>query len=95
MDKIPEFETKTDGPASYGYVGYPPVAGGADMPLWQSIWSALTGEGGLLRVRAAIVLSLTAFGGIYLLDQQAMPPGEFNILWGSALAYYFGTRGSS
>ena len=62
---------------------------------WQSIWNNLTGTGGLLRVRAALVLALTAIGGVYLLDQQAMPPTEFVIIWTGAISYYFGTRGAS
>ena len=75
--------------------GVEPEVGEATMPLWQSIWSNLTGEGGLLRVRAVLVVALTTIGGVYLLDNQAMPPGEFNVLWVSSIAYYFGTRGAN
>lgn len=54
----------------------------------------LQDEGGLLRVRALLAGSLTGGGIAYLLMNQAMPPGEYNILWGGAVAYYFGTRGN-
>jgi len=64
-------------------------------PLWQSIWGNLTGVGGLLRVRAALALGLTGGGIGYLLANNVMPPEAYNVIWVGALAYYFGTRGSS
>jgi len=54
--------------------------------------TALTGEGGLLRVRAGLALGLTIIGGWFLISNEAMPPNEFNILWGMATSYYFATR---
>ena len=51
-----------------------------------------TGVGGWLRVRSGLAIGMTVIGGIYLLDNQVMPPNEFNILWGGAMAYYFGSR---
>ena len=61
----------------------------------QNIIASMTGEGGIVRVRALLALGLTAIGGAFLLMELEMPPSEFNILWGSVLAYYFGTRGGS
>lgn len=57
-----------------------------------AIWTTLTGTGGLLRVRSALALGLTGIGGAYLLLNQALPPGEYNVIWASAIAWYFGTR---
>ncbi len=57
--------------------------------------NALTAEGGLLRVRGLAMLSMTAGGIGYVLTQQAMPPSEYNIIWASYSAFYFGTRGGS
>ena len=51
--------------------------------------------GGLLRVRAMLSASLTGGGIAYLLIFEQMPPNEYNILWGSSMAYYFGTRGNN
>lgn len=51
-----------------------------------------TGVGGWLRVRSGLAIGMTVIGGVYLLDNQVMPPNEFNILWGGAMAYYFGSR---
>lgn len=55
----------------------------------------MTGTGGILRVRAILAIGLTAIGGAYLLLNQAMPPGEYNVLWGMGVSYYFATRGSN
>jgi hypothetical protein len=49
-------------------------------------------DGGLLRVRGLLVLGLTAMGGGYVLAYQAMPPGEYNVLWVGAMAWYFRER---
>jgi hypothetical protein len=57
--------------------------------------NTLTNEGGLLRVRAQLVLWLTGIGGGYLLAYQALPPPEYMLIWATAAAYYFGTRGAS
>lgn len=51
--------------------------------------------GGLLRVRAVLVQSLTGIGGAFLLINETMPPDVFNVMWAASLAYYFGTRGAS
>lgn len=52
-------------------------------------------DGGLLRVRSVLALSMTVGGIVYLLINQESPPENFNLLWASSIAYYFGTRGSS
>lgn len=54
--------------------------------------SGLVGTGGLLRVRAVLVLGLTVIGGWHILMYQAMPPGEFNVMWSSGIIFYFATR---
>lgn len=54
----------------------------------------LFATGGLLRVRALLALALTVGGVLYVLLNLAMPPGEYNVLWGMAIAYYFATRGA-
>ncbi len=59
-----------------------------------SLLRSLTSEGGLLRVRAVLAIALTAFGGAYLLENQVMPPAEYNLIWISATTYYFATRGA-
>lgn len=61
----------------------------------QGLIITLTGEGGLLRVRAWIALGMTGIGGAFLLINQVMPPAEFNLMWATSIAYYFGTRGGS
>jgi len=61
----------------------------------QKLLDTLTGEGGLLRVRAGLALAMTGIGGAYLLINETMPPAEFNLLWSAATAYYFGTRGKA
>ena len=55
----------------------------------------LTADGGMLRVRALLALGMTGIGGGFMLANGEMPPGEFNVLWGGSIAYYFGARGSS
>ena len=55
----------------------------------------LFGTGGLLRVRAILVIGLTLIGGIYLLLFEQMPPGEYNVLWSASVLHYFATRGVS
>jgi hypothetical protein len=57
-----------------------------------TILRGLFGEGGLLRVRALLALMLSGVGGAYLLLNEALPPGEFLVLWTGAVAYYFGGR---
>jgi len=52
----------------------------------------LFADGGLLRVRAVLAILLTGIGGGYLLVNEALPPGEYNVLWASAIAWYFGGR---
>lgn len=56
---------------------------------------AMTGTGGLLRVRAILVMALTGVGGAYILLNQSMPPGEYNVLWSMGITHYFATRGSN
>lgn len=61
----------------------------------QMIWTTLTSEGGFFRVRAALALGLTGFGGAYVLLNETMPPEAFTVIWTGAVAYYFGTRGAA
>ena len=61
----------------------------------ETMLGKLLDTGGLLRVRAALALVLTGGGIAFLLTQQIMPPPEYNLIWGSAVAYYFGTRGGA
>ena len=51
--------------------------------------------GGLLRVRAVLVIGLTLIGGMYLLLFEQMPPGEYNVLWSASVLHYFATRGAA
>ncbi len=53
----------------------------------------LTGEGGLLRVRALLAFAFTA-ATIYLFVDGAEAPPELMTLTGGAVGYYFGTRGA-
>ena len=57
-----------------------------------SFLQKLQATGGLLRVRAVLALGLTGIGGAFLLIHEAMPPGEFIVIWASATAFYFGNR---
>ncbi len=59
------------------------------------IWKTLTGIGGLLRVRSVLAIGFTVGGIGYMLGYHEMPPPQYNLLWASAIAYYFGTRGGS
>ena len=59
-----------------------------------AIWTTLNQEGGLLRVRAVLAISFTVGGIIYILNNMAMPPGEYNIMWTGSVTYYFATRGA-
>ncbi len=61
--------------------------------MWNAIWDRLTRTGGLLRVRAVLALTLTGVGGAYMLLNQAMPPGEYNVLWAMSVTHYYATRG--
>ena len=62
--------------------------------LLTNIWETLNQKGGLLRVRAVLAILFTVGGTIYILDNLAMPPGEFNTMWSITVAYYFATRGA-
>lgn len=54
----------------------------------------LTGEGGILRVRALIAFAFVGTVCYLFADGQSVP-GELLGLTGGAVGYYFGTRGSS
>ena len=51
----------------------------------------LTGEGGLLRVRAVIVFAFVGTVCYLFADGQSVP-GELLALTGGAVGYYFSTR---
>ncbi len=59
-----------------------------------AIKNLLTGEGGLLRVRAILAFTLTGTVCYLFIDGQSVP-GELLALAGGTLGYYFGTRGSA
>ncbi len=54
----------------------------------------LLGEGGLLRVRAVLAISMTLGGVAYLLGYHEMPPAEYNTPWLVTLGWYFMARGN-
>ena len=58
-----------------------------------ALTNLLTGEGGLLRVRALIAFAFVATT-CYLFIDGVTPPGELLALTGGAVGYYFGTRGA-
>ena len=58
------------------------------------LYEALFGEGGLLRVRAALAFALTG-AVIYLFVQDKVVPDTLLTLTGLADGFYFGTRSAS
>ena len=60
----------------------------------QSLTNLLTGEGGLLRVRALLAFAFTGTVCYLFIDGQSVP-GELLALVGGSVGYYFGTRGGA
>lgn len=54
----------------------------------------LLADGGLLRVRAALALGLTAAGCLMYVNTGSVP-SEFLVIWSGALGHYFGSRGQT
>ena len=59
-----------------------------------ALTNLLTGEGGLLRVRALLAFGFSA-AAIYLFVDGQPVPGELLALVGGSVGYYFGTRGAA
>ena len=59
----------------------------------QALTNLLTGEGGLLRVRALLAFGFTGTA-CYLFIAGTAVPGELLTLVGGTVGYYFGTRGA-
>lgn len=60
----------------------------------EKLVTLLTGEGGLLRVRALITFALVGTVCYLFIDTQTVP-GELLALTGGAFGFYFGTRAAS
>ncbi len=57
----------------------------------KSLVANLTGEGGLLRVRAVLALAITAVVLAMFFDEKAIPDALL-VTWSGVTALYFGSR---
>jgi hypothetical protein len=57
----------------------------------KELFDKLTADGGLLRVRAALAMGMTAAGCLMYVNSGTVP-SEFLVLWSGAVAHYFGSR---
>ena len=60
----------------------------------EKVLALLTGEGGVLRVRALIAFAFVATCCYLFADGQTVP-GELLALTGGVLGFYYGTRAAS